>query len=455
MARTRTLFVCQACGAEAARWAGQCVSCAAWNTLVETIAPARAGASRTPGPIGGDTPVALRDVDARLGERTQTGIAELDRVLGGGLVPGSVILIGGDPGVGKSTLLLQALCVMAAGGAQVLYVTGEEAPHQVRDRAARLGFADSTVQLLPETDLDRILAALEGGPGVAVVDSIQTVATADLESAPGSIGQLRESTARLSRLAKSRNFPLVLIGHVTKEGAIAGPKALEHMVDAVLYLEGERYSAFRVLRAAKNRFGSTNEIGVFQMAESGLAEVGNPSAFFLAERAEHAVGSAVIGTIEGSRPLLMEVQALTAPTHYGNPRRTATGVDYNRLMMLLAVLERRGGLVVGTHDVYVNIVGGMKVDEPAADLGVALAVASAVRDFAIPGDTVVMGEVGLSGEVRSVSQLERRLREAAQLGYARALIPRFQLASARKATGLKLEAIANVGEALAWAKIGG
>lgn len=456
-ARSRTVYICQACGAESSRWAGQCQGCQAWNTLVETIvaAPAKAAAARSGGAPSawGGRPVRLGAVDRSLGERRPAGIGELDRVLGGGLVPGSAILVGGDPGVGKSTLLLQVLCLLGAAGRDVLYVTGEEAPHQVRDRAERLGFPDAAVQLLAETDLDSVVGTIaEMRPYCVVIDSIQTMTAADLESAAGSISQLREATSRLARVARQVNAPLVLVGHVTKEGAIAGPKALEHMVDAVLYLEGERYSAFRLLRAAKNRFGSTNEVGVFQMAEEGLEEVGNPSAFFLAERADRAVGSAVIVTLEGSRPLLMEVQALAAPNAHGNPRRTANGVDLNRLNMLLAVLARRGGFQTASQDVYVNVVGGLTVAEPAADLGIALAVVSSLRDFPLPAEAAVIGEIGLSGEVRSVGQLERRLREAAQLGFRQAAVPLRQVGVARGVRGIEAVGVANLDEALAWAR---
>ncbi len=455
MAKSRTVYVCQVCGAEAGRWAGQCQGCQAWNTLVETVvAPAaRTGPARSGGGAGAARPLRLGSVDRSLGERRPAGLRELDRVLGGGLVPGSAVLLGGDPGVGKSTLLLQILCRLGAAGREVLYVTGEEAPHQVRDRAERLGYADAAVQLLAETDLDAVVSAIAAlRPWCVVIDSIQTMTASGLESGAGSISQLREATGQLARVAREVNTPLVLVGHVTKEGAIAGPKALEHMVDAVLYLEGERYSAFRLLRAAKNRFGSTNEVGVFQMGETGLEEVGNPSAFFLAERAARAVGSAVIVTLEGSRPLLMEVQALAAPNPHGNPRRTANGVDLNRLTMLLAVLARRGGFQTASQDIFVNVIGGLAVTEPAADLGIALAVVSSLRDFPLPGEAVVIGEVGLSGEVRSVGQLERRLREAAQLGFRQAAVPLRQLPAARAVAGMETTGVASLDEALAWAR---
>ena len=455
MAKQRTVYICQSCGAEAARWSGQCPACDEWNVMVETL-PA---APRKAGPVASVSPssaaIALHSVASDAGRRLTTNMPEFDRVLGGGLVPGAVVLIGGDPGVGKSTLVLQASCLMARQNLSILYITGEEAPHQVRDRAVRLGFEKSSVQLLPETDIDTVLASIQAAaPALAIVDSIQSVATTDLNSAPGSIGQVRECASRLARQAKETDVPLLMVGHVTKEGAVAGPRALEHLVDAVVYLEGDRFSSFRVLRAAKNRFGSTNEVGVFQMGEAGLTEVGNPSAFFLAERSKQAIGSVVVATMEGSRPLLMEIQALTTRNSYGNPRRTASGVDYGRLHIVLAVLSKIGGLELGAQDVYVNVVGGLQVEEPAADLGIAVAMASSLSGVPIAGDAVMIGEVGLSGEVRSVGQIERRIGEAAQLGFSKVLVPARQADAGTRETGIEVIGVRTIKQVLAWQRSG-
>lgn len=351
-------------------------------------------------------------------------IQEFNRVLGGGIVPGSVVLIGGDPGVGKSTLILQAASDLSRRGTSVLYVSAEESTQQVRVRADRMGVDGESLYIYSEVDLDTILGAAEElDPGLVIVDSIQTIQSGDLESSPGTISQVRQCASRLSAWAKPRNTPVFLIGHVTKEGTVAGPRVLEHMVDAVLYLEGDRFHQYRMLRAAKNRFGSTNEIGVFDMADSGLREVLNPSEVFLEERNMMSPGSAVAVTLEGSRPILLEIQALAATTSFGLPRRSATGFDTNRLHLLLAVLQRRVGLGLGNHDVYVNVVGGFRVNEPAADLAAAVAIASGMRDAAVPADTVFIGEVGLSGDLRMVQQIDRRLQESARLGFRKAVVP--------------------------------
>ncbi len=422
MAKLRTQYVCQSCGHVESRWVGKCPSCAAWSSLVEEIpCEARARSDRAHrGPTRAVTLEALAAEKAPA--RLETGIGELDRVLGGGLVPGSVVLLGGEPGIGKSTLLLQALSRLAETR-KVLYVCGEESLHQTAARARRIGARGDGLLLLSETDLGRIVAEVEqSGCHVLAIDSVQTLHDADLQSIPGSLAQVREGAARLYALAKERDVATVLVGHVTKDGGLAGPKTLEHVVDAVLLFEGERGHACRVLRAVKNRFGSTNELGVFEMRATGLEPVENPSAAFLAERPVGKPGSVVCATLEGSRPLLVEVQALVA-TPAGPPRRTAVGVDGARVALLIAVLEQRAGLDVQAQDVFVNVAGGLEVSEPAADLGTVLAIASSWRRRAIPADTLVFGEVGLAGEVRAVGQPEARLAEARKLGFSRCILP--------------------------------
>ncbi|MDQ7820045.1 MAG: DNA repair protein RadA [Armatimonadota bacterium] len=422
MSKVRWQYVCQACGYTSPKWLGRCPSCEAWNSLVEEAVGDGPPARRE---VPAAIPVPVTDVSSAGPSRVSTGVGELDRVLGGGLVPGSVVLIGGDPGIGKSTLLLRACQRLAAGGLTVLYVSAEESLAQVKLRADRLGVAEPRLLLLSETDLDAVLAACERvRPEVVVVDSIQTVGRPDLPSLPGSVGQVRDCTAALVRLAKERAVAVLIVGHVTKEGQLAGPRMLEHMVDTVLYFEGDRHHAYRILRATKNRFGSTNEIGVFEMTAGGLREVTNPSAAFLSGRASDAPGSAVVAALEGTRPVLVEVQALVTPTVFGTPRRTASGVDYNRLVVLLAVLEKRAGLHLSGHDVYASAAGGMTVDDPAADLGIAGAVASSLRNRPADPAAVAIGEVGLAGEVRAVPQLEMRVQEAARLGFRRCLVPR-------------------------------
>lgn len=418
--RRRTAFICQECGYEAARWEGRCPSCGSWNTLIErTLDPGR---GRWHAPTSAE-PVPLAEVERAAIERLTLPGREFNRVLGGGIVPGSLILVGGDPGIGKSTLLLQASAALAEQGRTVLYVCGEESPQQVRLRADRLGLRGEGMVLYPETNLNAALALLERYPvALMVVDSLQTVFLDEVPSPPGSLAQMRECTLRLLRAAKERHTPMFLIGHVTKEGTIAGPRAVEHMVDVVLYLEGERASAYRLLRAVKNRFGSVDEVGVFEMQEQGMMEVENPSAAFLAERAHTTIGSAVVPLLQGTRPLLVEVQALTSPAGLGPPRRIANGFDFNRLLMLIAVLTQRAGLSLGSQDVIVNIVGGLRVEEPAADLAVSMAIASSARNAPVDPTLVAIGEVGLSGELRGVTHLERRLHEATTLGFHRALI---------------------------------
>lgn len=425
MAKQRTKYVCQQCGLESPGYYGRCPDCGTWGSMVETViaAPARGTVRSSP---GGAAPSALRlkDVPSADVARRPVPMREFSRVLGGGAVPGALVLVGGDPGIGKSTLLLQCAAGIAESGGPVLYVTGEESAQQVRLRADRLGLNAGELYVLAETRLEAILQQAEAlNPAVLVVDSIQTVYVDDITSAAGSVSQVRECTARLMAYAKPRDVTAFIVGHVTKEGAIAGPRVLEHMVDAVLYLEGERFQQYRILRAVKNRFGSTDEVGVFEMVESGMREVHNPSEAFLQERSQNAAGSTVIVTIEGTRPILVEVQGLTTAAAYGNARRSANGFDLTRLQMLVAVLSKRVGLTLNDQDIYVNVVGGLRAVEPAADLGIALAIASSFREQRIDNRVAAVGEVGLSGELRSVSQLERRMGEAAKLGFTRMLVP--------------------------------
>lgn len=423
MAKTRTKFVCQQCGAESPKWMGRCPECGEWNTLVETTeSPQAARVNRT---LGGNTPVLLRDVPLQALDRIRVPIGELDRVLGDGIVPGSIVLVGGDPGIGKSTLLLQMSNALADGSGTVLYVSGEESVQQTKLRAERLGVRNAGLYLLAEGNLDQIIGNIDRlSPGLVVIDSIQSVYTEDVSSSSGSVSQLRECTSRLLRLAKDSGVPIFLVGHVTKEGTIAGPKVLEHMVDAVLYLEGERFHTYRLLRSVKNRFGSTNEVGVFEMHGEGMVEVPNPSVAFLADRTLLSSGSTVVVTVEGTRPLLAEIQALTSYSPSHMPRRTANGLELSRVLLLTAVLSKRLGVKLYDQDIYVNVVGGLRIDEPAADLGVALAIVSSLRDLPVDPELAVVGEVGLSGEVRAVGHIEQRLKEAAKLGFKRCLVPR-------------------------------
>jgi len=451
-ARTpKTTFYCTACGNEQPRWFGHCPACGEWNTASEApaagaakaAAPRRSGPSRwAPGAAGGAAaarPAPLAGVELEAAPRSATGLGEIDRVLGGGIVPGSLVLVGGDPGIGKSTLMLQLAMALGRAGRRVLYVSGEESEHQIRLRATRLGEVPPALLLLCETDLEAVLeAAAAAAPDALVVDSIQTLSRADLEGGPGTVTQVRECGLALLHYAKGSRTPVFLVGHVTKDGAVAGPRVLEHMVDAVLYLEGERYQHYRVLRAAKNRFGSTNELGVFEMLDTGLREVPNPSEAFLSGEEGVAPGVAVVASLEGSRPLLVEVQALVSGSYYGTPQRVTRGFDPRRLAVLLAVLERRVGLKLGRHDVFVSVTGGLTLDDPGTDLGVALAVASSYRSRPLLPRTLALGELSLSGELRRVSRLEARLREAARLGFVRAGIPRVQAADAQ---GCGLEAV--------------
>jgi DNA repair protein RadA/Sms len=424
MAKQKSVYSCTECGGQVSKWQGQCPHCMAWNTLVETVAEAVPAVNRYSALAQPSQLQRLSDVEALETPRQTTGIAEFDRVLGGGLVPGGVVLIGGDPGIGKSTLLLQALCHLGASN-KVLYVSGEESAQQIALRARRLSLDASPVQLLAEIQLEKITSTLLAHkPNVAVIDSIQTVYSEALQSAPGSVAQVRECAAQLTRLAKQTGITVILVGHVTKEGALAGPRVLEHIVDTVLYFEGDSNSSFRLIRAFKNRFGAVNELGVFAMTEKGLREVSNPSALFLSHHGQEVAGSCVMVTQEGTRPLLVEVQALVDEAHAPNPRRLSVGLEQNRLAMLLAVLHRHAGIACFDQDVFVNAVGGVKITEPAADLAVLLAIVSSLRNKPLSAKLVVFGEVGLAGEVRPVQRGQDRLKEAAKLGFTHAIIPK-------------------------------
>ena len=446
--KKKTVFYCTECGNETAKWAGQCPACGAWNTLVEAPAEPKAKSDAARPRKGGTAPKLLSELDTQEEIRFPTGLSELDRVLGGGAVRGSVVLVGGAPGVGKSTLLLQ-LCGLVGRSEKILYVTGEESRRQLKMRAQRLGVSDGEIYVLAETDLGEIGAAIDSTePTVVIIDSIQTMFDPELAAAPGSVSQVRECTMSIMRRAKADGFAAFVVGHINKEGNIAGPKVLEHMVDCVLYFEGEQSMSYRILRAAKNRFGSTNEIGVFEMADRGLREVPNPSETLLSGRPTDTPGTCVACVMEGSRPILAEVQALAAKSGYAAARRNSNGIDYNRAMLLLAVLEKRGGLAVSGCDVYVNVVGGLQLHEPAADLATLLAVASSYRDVPIGSDLAAIGEVGLSGEVRSVTQLDHRLSETARLGFRRCIIPAHVRGDVQAPPGLKLISVRNVREAI-------
>src|SRR5438132_2588947 len=455
MPRPRTTFVCQECGAHSPKWLGRCTECGAWNSLVEErAAEAAAGvASAHRYALAGSSGVAqlYSDIELSSHQRLTTGIDEFDRVLGGGVVPGSLVLLGGEPGIGKSTLLLQAAANMAHAIGPVLYSSGEESEHQIKSRGVRLAVEQAPLYLLAETCLERILEEIARiKPALVIVDSVQTIFSAKFQSAQGSIGQVREAATQLLFTAKGHNVPIFLVGHVTKEGSLAGPKALEHVVDTVLYFEGERHHSHRVVRAVKNRFGAVSELGVFEMTSTGLRAVPNPSKLFLAERASNAPGSAVLCSVEGSRPILVEVQALVSSSSYGNARRMASGIDQQRLSLLLAVLEKRAGVNLSGDDVFVNIAGGMTVDEPAADLGVIAAIASSVRNRVIPQTTAMFGEIGLAGEVRAIAQAGLRVREAAQMGFRRCILPAANIDPSQHAAvgSCELIGVRDVGEAL-------
>lgn len=453
MAKASKAYVCQACGAVTARWSGKCAACGEWNSIVEEAAPLTGGPALVAIKGGKGRAAMFEALEAETldAPRFPTGIAEFDRVLGGGLVPGSAVLVGGDPGIGKSTLLLQAAAALAASGASVVYLSGEEAPAQVRMRAARLGLAQAPVALGTETNLANIVVTLAKGtpPALVVIDSVQTLWSEGLEAAPGTISQLRGCASALVSFAKKSGSALVLVGHVTKDGQIAGPKVIEHMVDTVLYFEGQSAHQFRILRAVKNRFGPTDEIGVFEMRYEGLKQVENPSALFLSDRETGAPGTAVFAGMEGTRPILVEIQALVAPSLLSMPRRAVVGWDPNRLAMLIAVLEARCGVRLGGHDVYLNVAGGLKLGDPAADLAAAAALLSSFTGRASPEDSVYFGEVSLTGAVRAVAHMDQRLKEAAKLGFARAVLPA-AFASDREVAGLALSPLSQLDELVAW-----
>ncbi len=449
MAKARSIYTCAECGASNPKWQGQCPGCGQWNTLVETVAEtAASGANRYAGLAGGGQMQDLSAIRPREEPRQPTGIEEFDRVLGGGLVPGGVVLIGGDPGIGKSTLLLQALARLTEAGQPVLYVSGEESAEQVALRARRLQLATRGLRLLPEIGLEKILAILQREkPLVAVIDSIQTLYSEALQSAPGSVAQVRECAAQLTRLAKQSGICVILVGHVTKEGALAGPRVLEHIVDTVLYFEGDTHSSFRLVRAVKNRYGAVNELGVFAMTDKGLRGVANPSALFLSQHAQEVSGSCVMVTQEGTRPLLVEIQALVDTAHSPSPRRLTVGLDAQRLAMLLAVLHRHAGIVCFDQDVFVNAVGGVRIQEPAADLAVLLAIVSSLNNRPLPAKLVAFGEVGLAGEIRPAPRGQERLREAAKLGFTHALVPKAN-APKQAIKGIEVIALERVEQAI-------
>lgn len=446
MAKTKTVFFCKECGYESSKWLGQCPGCREVGTFVEE--PVSAKNTRVNKNIMHSKPVLLNEVSADNEERTSTGFGELDRVLGGGVVPGGLILVGGDPGIGKSTLLLQVCRNMSNDGKNVLYISGEESLKQIKLRANRMGSFNEHIKLLSETSLDSIEAViLEEKPDIVVIDSIQTIYREDISSAPGSVSQVRESTNTLMQIAKGNTIPIFIVGHVTKEGVVAGPRVLEHMVDTVLYFEGDRHAAYRIIRGVKNRFGSTNEIGVFEMREEGLVQVLNPSEFMLEGRPTDASGSVVACLMEGTRPMLVEIQALLSHTNFGMPRRTAVGTDYNRVNLLMAVIEKRIGIQIGDYDAYVNIAGGMKISEPAIDLALIIALLSSFKNKVIDADTIVFGEVGLSGEVRAVSQAQHRVSEAKKLGFKRVILPNVSVKSLKDIEGIELIGVNNIQEA--------
>ncbi|MEH7104207.1 DNA repair protein RadA [Bacillus velezensis] len=452
MAKSKTKFICHSCGYESAKWMGKCPGCGAWNTMVEeTIkkAPANRRAAFSHSVQTVQKPSPITSIETSEEPRVQTKLEEFNRVLGGGVVKGSLVLIGGDPGIGKSTLLLQVSAQLADTAGSVLYISGEESVKQTKLRADRLGINSQMLHVLSETDMEYISSAIqEMKPAFVVVDSIQTVYQSDITSAPGSVSQVRECTAELMKIAKINGIPIFIVGHVTKEGSIAGPRLLEHMVDTVLYFEGERHHTFRILRAVKNRFGSTNEMGIFEMREEGLTEVLNPSEIFLEERSAGASGSSIVASMEGTRPILVEIQALISPTSFGNPRRMATGIDHNRVSLIMAVLEKRVGLLLQNQDAYLKVAGGVKLDEPAIDLAVAVSIASSFRDTPPNPADCFIGEVGLTGEVRRVSRIEQRVKEAAKLGFKRMIIPEANADGWTIPKGIEVVGVANVAEAL-------
>ena len=451
MAKEKVIYYCQSCGAESSKWMGQCPACKEWNTLVEEVVSSKKGARSVNRQEIKAKVTKLKDIETTKEERIRTKIGELDRVLGGGIVSGSMILVGGDPGIGKSTLLLQVCKHLADDGRKILYVSGEESLQQIKIRAERIGKFTDSLSLLCETNLDIIGEIVKREmPEIVVIDSIQTMYNENVASAPGSVSQVRESTGTLMQMAKGLGIAFFIIGHVTKEGVVAGPRVLEHMVDTVLYFEGDRHAAYRILRGVKNRFGSTNEIGVFEMRSAGLKEVENPSEFMLGGKPEGASGSVVACSMEGTRPILLEVQALVCHSNFGIPRRTAAGTDFNRVNLLMAVLEKRVGLQRGACDAYVNIAGGIKMNEPAIDLGIVLALVSSYKNRPIDEKTICFGEVGLSGEVRAVNMAEQRVLEAKKLGFSTCILPEVSKASMKEIEGIRLIGVKNVKDAITY-----
>jgi DNA repair protein RadA/Sms len=453
MAKRKTKFMCQECGYESPKWMGKCPGCGQWNTMVEEVekpASTRRGAfAHSQGSAIAAKATPITSIETVSEPRIHTDLIELNRVLGGGIVRGSLVLIGGDPGIGKSTLLLQVSSQLANRKHSVLYISGEESMRQTKLRADRLGVSSDSLLVYSETSLDEISRTIDSvSPDFVIIDSIQTIFHPEVTSAPGSVSQVRECTAELMRIGKTKGIAIFIVGHVTKEGSIAGPRLLEHMVDTVLYFEGERHHTYRILRAVKNRFGSTNEMGIFEMKEFGLEEVANPSEIFLEERSQGAAGSTVVASMEGTRPVLVEIQALISPTSFGNPRRMATGIDHNRVPLLMAVLEKRVGMLLQNQDAYLKVAGGVKLDEPAIDLAIAVSIASSFRDKPTKATDCIIGEVGLTGEVRRVSRIEQRVQEAAKLGFERVILPANNLGGWSAPGGIELIGVSSVGEAL-------
>lgn len=452
MAKIKTKYVCQSCGYENPKWLGKCPECMKWNTFVEEIEDKSSKSNHRETFVidkSSQKPVNINSITIKHEERFSSGINELNRVLGGGIVRGSLVLVGGDPGIGKSTLLLQVSESVAQSGKKVLYISGEESESQIKMRAERLNAKSENLFIMAENNLNIIEHNLEGfDPDLIILDSIQTVFTPDIASAPGTVSQIKEGTSRFMRISKKMGISTFVVGHVTKEGALAGPKIMEHMVDTVLYFEGERYNTYRLIRAVKNRFGSTNELGVFEISEKGLQELENPSKALISEKPENASGSVIVSTVEGTRPMLLELQALVSPTSFGIPRRTATGIDFNRVNLLLAVLEKRAGMQIQNQDVYLNIVGGIKINEPSMDLGVILAVASGFRNIPISGEVAVTGEVGLTGEIRGVSYIEKRISECRKLGFKKIIIPKSNYEAVKDVKGIEIWPVENVRQAI-------
>ena len=445
--KAKTIFVCNECGYESAKWMGKCPACNSWNTFFEEKISTKVESGKREKKIQ-EAPKPLNSFVGQDAQRTSTGYAELDRVLGGGLVKGSLVLVGGEPGIGKSTLILQ-LCDKVKGEGKVLYVSGEESAEQIKLRADRLNIKNDDILFLGETDIDIIDQNIEElNPKLVIIDSMQTMYSEEISSAPGSVSQVREITSRIMKICKSRKITTIIIGHVTKDGNIAGPRVLEHMVDTVLYIEGERYFSYRMIRGVKNRFGSTNEVGMFEMQEKGMVEITNPSSILVSEREDNPSGSVVVATVEGTRPLLVELQALVTQSVFGLPRRTANGIDYNRLTLLVAVMEKKAGFMLGNQDVYLNVVGGLKVNEPALDLGIILATASSFKNVSIPKGVIVLGEVGLTGEVRTINMMEKRLKEAERLGFKKCIIPENNKKLLKESYKLDIIGVKNINEAM-------